>query len=329
MRGFATSAVALAIGLLPALASYARAQDGDIVPVQSPRDGAPIRLGLPDWNPDIPDPPPPDPLADLTFGGPRGLWAHDYRGVYAVAIHHALGGFRRLVGNETARNGLDSPMDWAAHQTELSYLYADHEAGGRWWERTWSESLVPEKGGVPRGTTVVASGVDAEVLNIGGLVLTTDGRIRLEGFAIRIQDFRTYLFRRSAETPQGRNVEVQPVVLEFGNHDEPAAADVREMVDVAPELDMRRHAPRPTPRGNIWTGDGWNADLRPSVRFRIPRGGAPTDFVAMAEADVCVRVFHGAAKRQILTLVANVRAEPQPTGPPSVSASFEIQVYAW
>lgn len=71
------------------------------------------------------------------------------------------------------------------YQDELQAMgedLADHRVGGRWWERDWTASLTPARGGAPAQPFVHIIGTRIEVIRIGPISLTNDLRIRLKPF---------------------------------------------------------------------------------------------------------------------------------------------------
>ena len=67
-----------------------------------------------------------------------------------------------------------------------SYQLESSNNGYHWWDRTWRESLPPEKGGQTTITHKIGSRI--EILQIGPLGLTNEGRFSWESWRLDIED---------------------------------------------------------------------------------------------------------------------------------------------
>jgi hypothetical protein len=70
-------------------------------------------------------------------------------------------------------------------QMRLYQLEAS-DSGYHWWDRTWRESLPPEKGGQITATYQIGSKID--VMRIGPLGLTNEGRFSWESWRLDVED---------------------------------------------------------------------------------------------------------------------------------------------
>jgi len=163
---------------------------------------------------------------------------------------------------------------------------ADQAAGGRWWERTFDESLMPESGGAARGAVVVDVGQETDFLNLGGATLTNEGKLRWGKLDIFFGPTPPIVLDGSGTLALRQDI--APLLVPPGKSDgsQDATCDLERVLSGTPRA-WRTGFGRVSARleGNVLATDCWAIDCRPSINFSLPHGELYT-IVQCAELDL-------------------------------------------
>lgn len=287
-----------------------------------------------------------------------------YHGIQAILVRRALGYYHELLSEDTRTLWDRSQLGISAFQDRcwgVAALEGDLNAGGRWWERTWRQSLLPEKGGARSGTRVEEVGREIELVRLGEVALTTEGKVRVGRLSVYVDDDRVYERVRSPleslATPQSRarsdahlarSPGASPSAGDPSGKDRPRLpADdghvdlgigLEDDADVELEQALRgslraRVLARiagpsrgTTPRGNLWTGDGWNVSVRPTLQLRIPQLSALEGTVGQAAVQVDVGLYPNDLREPWAIVTLRVKGNPRAR---EVVASLDFEVVRW
>lgn len=130
------------------------------------------------------EPPPPAKNALLTQLAPRRFAPGEirlrYDGLEGVLVSRVISYHRRYWSrslNDRYNRGYLSLFDFERLQYERSCAEGDAQLVGRWWERSWMESLPEEKGGAGP-TQTITMGRELNVLQFDEISITNTGQIR-------------------------------------------------------------------------------------------------------------------------------------------------------
>jgi len=83
---------------------------------------------------------------------------------------------------------------------------------GRWWERSWEDSRLPENGGAPYERPVVHRGEEVDVFDWGWLKLTNEGKVTLGNFFLYLEGQRN----KTLTNDPPPDIGVRTVVFKLG-----------------------------------------------------------------------------------------------------------------
>ena len=291
-----------------------------------------------------------------------GSVVHAYRGVASIAVRRALGYYRRFFADEMKNRwflGNDTVFDVERRMQLMANATADLSSGGRWWDRTWRESLVPQEGGAPAGPRLDVRGEEIELFHVGEFSLSNSGRFTAGRLSLYLDDDRIYerieqrtrdaLFapnhsRSDANlqrvTGQDKDkAQEKPQRVLFG--DENRFDVTIDLLENDAEVDLERVLSgtgrariRPpggafkTPRGSLATFESWNVSLRPNVQLRFPSSlGTAMTALSYAEVTLEIGLYPGETRQLWGTIRFNVRTSPFDRDKLAATADFEV--YRW
>ncbi|RMG06726.1 MAG: hypothetical protein D6731_25120 [Planctomycetota bacterium] len=293
-----------------------------------------LRLELPSYT----ESPAPLPsfLRQVSFR-PRvpGSIAVDHHGLRGFALKHVTRRLRSLWGRslrDLYRKGnlpfeeyrrLEERRRWALH---------DHAVGGRWWERSWLDSLPPEKGGVWRGIYVHHVGRTSELFSWGPFSLNNEFRLRVDRVALSLDDAagRAYSPSSSDETA-ARSYALVGRTLFDPDIDEPST-DPALAPETAPAA-TEGPLPLPSavdlwiglePSGHLLEGIRWKMKVRPAVRLRVSSKGVESVLRVRGSFELHVGV---ARERHLLDI--DWQLDYRPFDDHEVRARVEVAVLVW
>ncbi|MBI3723402.1 hypothetical protein HY251_05535 [bacterium] len=286
----------------------------------------------------------------------------NYRGVQSVVVRRLMGYYRRIVADdfrERWRGTSLSLLQLEGLERRLEEKELELARGGNWGARTWRQSLVPEKGGAPVQLRIDTIGSEIELLRIGELAFTNEGKLRLGRLSVYLDDERTYeklsKVREVATAPVPRaradahlarapgaaasdRAAPSPVNLSEENRfdltlaldEEDAQLELERLTRGTLREGLRRVASGGrrgwTPRGNLWTGDGWNVTVRPTLRLRLPSFSALEETISNAAVEVNVLFFTRGAREPWGALSLRVHGRPSDN---ELVASVEFDFLRW
>lgn len=156
-----------------------------------PRDGPEIRAPS-FWDlPEVSIAPPGPALVDLLTEKhyAPGQLIIEYGGIQGALVNRILSYhhryyFRALDDAYNQGRLTQSDID----RISLSYVWGEYESThGRWWERSFFESFVPERGGAPSTSEVVYVGKERPIFEFGDLTVTNLGKVNLWHTSLYVQ----------------------------------------------------------------------------------------------------------------------------------------------
>jgi hypothetical protein len=208
---------------------------------------------------------------------PPGSLVVEYQGVQGFLARRLQSRYRSLWRSQIDLLYDETSMTDAERSAALDEIgtgFADLR-GGRWWERSWRESLLPEKGGAPARPWVHVVGQDLELFRLGAVSVTNELKVRVDRLAVLSLDAAPGLVYREREEIS------EPSRVARDN-----ARLTRAMVD--PEDEARRPVTSRSPVGQVpllepfvglelapartifMEGVSWRFKVRPLVRLRLP-----------------------------------------------------------
>jgi hypothetical protein len=176
--------------------------------------------------------------------------SYQFNGFHSVAYRYARRYYNAAVNDffrDLWSGGSLSGLDF---QKRLeSFRFAEANPSAHWWQRDWRDSLVPEKGGWPRDSRVVSFGEETSLVDLAGVQLTNEGKIRLGDLLFYLEN------RRQAPSP--------------------GAVSLDDLTERALERLGRENFGFSVKRGNLFSSQHFTGNLRIAVRFKIPSSEDP------------------------------------------------------
>ncbi len=253
-----------------------------------------------------------------------------YHGLQAIAVRRIMGYYRRLTSDQLQAY-------WFGRSPTPIEMDAEVErvAGGDqdvWWRRTWRQSLTPENGGAPVEPVIRHVGHEIEVVRLGELSLTTEGRVRCEWLRLKFENewipnaIKGPLSSLMRQRFEARLQHPVPQLMSERRSD----LSVRFEDDASIELERLRSAhPWPkgeTPRGNLWTGDGWNLSFRPTLQIRLPKLRAPETAIGSISAQIDFMAYTDRAREPWVAVSLHVCGQPAQR---QIEATLEAEILRW
>lgn len=213
---------------------------------------------------------------------PPGSLQIEYRGVQGFIVRRLQSRYRSLWRgqidlwyDETAM----SDAERNAALTEMGWAFADLKTG-RWWERSWLESRLPEKGGAPAKPWVHTEGEALELFRVGRVRLTNELKLRVDRvgeLSLDADAGLVYRAREEIETPS--RVARDHARLQRAMRD-PDDDGRRPLIEHGAVGQLPVLAPMVAielaPAQRIFMeGVSWRVKVRPSLRFKVPDDFAP------------------------------------------------------
>ena len=283
---------------------------------------------------------------------PPASLVHSYRGIQAIVTKRLLGYYRRLFSSAMRtrwNESNDTIFDLERRFAQETAAEEDLSNGGRWWDRTWRQSLVPSRGGAPAQPLVITLGTEVDALRADEVSLTTEGKIRLGRFSLFLDDDRVYerlgekardlvlavvkarpdtnVPRPSSSTAdrpvKAMIVEESRIDMSVGLAEDDAEQELTRVLAGTGRQRVRKVDRYRTPRGNLFTGNGWNLSIHPSLSLRLPTSNDLTQACSNVSVEFDLNLFPGEARQQWGLVSVELQASPN-TRIYSAVALFEI-----
>lgn len=256
---------------------------------------------------------------------PPGSLMIRYEGVEGVIVRKLERRMRKLWRDsiqDAYKAEMIDDVTYRAAFTDMYERMADFQAGGRWWERSWMDSLVPERGGAPARPYTETIGQRLEVFKLGPLSFTNDLRAHVDSFTVLSVDpdggqiYRDHDYGRMAR---------EHAHLKRDDEDDP---------DELPTIGIKRNVAQGTaeplvrivlepPDPGLLPGY-WRLRFRPQAAFRL--SGDPMSMVKEVSLRVTLELFIGAKRTKFMEIDALVEYEPDD----NVGAfGVEISLLTW
>lgn len=116
---------------------------------------------------------------------PPGSLQYQFTGFHRFAVRHARSQYRRFVRRAARRGWYVRPEDhdhWPLFNNRAERDFVGGFNNGAWWQRSWMDSLPPEKGGAPATPVVHVYGSDTS-WEWGPFTLTNGMNLRFDYIA--------------------------------------------------------------------------------------------------------------------------------------------------
>ena len=269
-----------------------------------------------------------------------------YRGLQGFVVRQMRRAYqrrwRRSLRETYDEGGLDT-FALAARYRAMGEAEADLAAGGRWWTRTWQESLTPARGGAPERPWSEELGTQVTMVSVGPFSLTNDFRVRLDGgyFGLRVDPSPSRVFRDLAEVDVARDY----ATYQRQSGDDESLPDLREAEDQDQEDAKAEEAEAEARRGGpdrLRFGSGsllelqvaalvpqpdlaWRINVRPEARVRL-RPGQPLRARVGIRAAVEFSMGPPRARQRVIEVVGRLRYDLHDR---DLVATFQLQFVAW
>ncbi|MCO5168361.1 MAG: hypothetical protein M9894_18640 [Planctomycetes bacterium] len=257
---------------------------------------------------------------------PPGSLIVRYDGLEGFVVRKVQARMRKL-WRDSIRDAYDAEaIDWDRYDRAFEVMhesFADHRAGGRWWERSWLDSLTPERGGAPANPFVQTIGQEIQVARLGPLSLSNELRVSLDRLSfLRIdpdggQIYRDHDVRRLAR---------EHAHLRRDDADDPEdlpaiAVGKRTIIEGTQEPLVRITLEPPDP--GLLPGY-WRLRLRPMAAFRV--NGDPAEMLKEVSLRVTMELFIGEQRRHFMNVEAVARFQPADQ---EMALGIELSLLTW
>lgn len=194
--------------------------------------------------------------------------------------------------------------EFRAAREEIQLGFQDLKTG-RWWERSWRDSLLPEKGGAPETPWVHKVGQEIDVVRIGAFRFTNELKIRIDGWTVlALEPDPGLIFREREEIAEPTRVARDHARLGRALRDpqydgrRPTTRDgaVGALPVLAPMVGIELVPARRI----IWEGVTFRVKLRPQISARVPSDMRPAGFVRSLSLRCSIDMFLGKQNRQVM-----------------------------
>jgi hypothetical protein len=263
---------------------------------------------------------------------PSGSLVIRYEGFHRFAVKRLQSRYRSFWRKQVrtiARDSFINPLELGRMQGAMIEAWGDMYANGNWWDRTWEESLPPEKGGAPLRPYVHTHGRDLTILELGPLKIynTMKAKVsRVELLSLDDQSAgRIYRsFRGKHHQPARDDARLERHVMDPEDDEAEPSADekvgrphlepiTRVAFNFAPELNRK-----------LWEGVSWRFKARPSIRLSPSLNAMEVvrELSLKAELDI----LYGARREKVLGFQAEIEYEPQNN---ELELTVEVALLTW
>jgi hypothetical protein len=231
---------------------------------------------------------------------------YDFSGFHLVAYQRIRSVYYSYVNRFWDDEWSKSNISYLQYQDQADrFMALESDAfTGKWWDRSWSESLVVEKGGAPKERPLLSYGSEMTVFDLGELgSVTNEGKVRLINLSL-------YFDRRERIDPK-----TNETFSEWGLH----IGDPPGLVKKTWEHQS----------GNLYNDRYLSVNLNTHARFRLPHAWNDTrifEAIANAGMDLDIGLYLDKPNQPFLYL--NLNAEGSP-GDRAWQATFNAQIFIW
>lgn len=256
---------------------------------------------------------------------PPGSLRMKYEGLEGIVVRK-LNGRLKKIWRDSINDAWEAEMlDVDAYKAAFNDMYermGDFNAGGRWWERSWLDSLTPERGGAPAQPFVHTIGERLEVFKLGPLSFSNDLRAHLDHFTVLRVD------------PDGgqiyRDHDTERLAREHAHLKRDADDDPEELPAIGLNRSSAQGTSEPLVRITLEPPDPglmpgyWRLRLRPQAAFRL--SGDPADMIKEVSLRVTLELFIGEKRMKFMEIDALVEYEPDDN---QAAFGFEVALITW
>jgi hypothetical protein len=257
---------------------------------------------------------------------PVGSLIVSYEGIEGYIVKKVQSRLRnqwRTSLRDAYEEGAISTDRYISRLQHMGEVLGDFRAGGRWWERSWLDSLTPERGGAPARPYEHTIGERLDVIKLGPIAFTNDLRARVDRLTILSFD------------PDGGQIYRDLEVSQLARED--ARLERADTGDELPLLGVPDSKPAGTEEPAVrLTLDPPTADMLPSwwkLRFRpgavvgFSRGFDPTGVFREVSMEVSLELFLGAnAQTKFMEIQGNASFDPRDN---EAVVWFQVQLTTW
>lgn len=258
---------------------------------------------------------------------PPGSLQFRYKGFHEVLVRNVRRHMKKL-WREYLRDAWEAEaMDFDQRVAEYTKMYeamTDLDAGGRWWERSWMDSLMPEHGGAPFRPLVQDIGQTTEFLDLGPLALTTDARVHVSGFAaLRLDPDVGQIHRDFDDVRLAR----EHAHLKRDDKDDPdeLPAIIPSSRDASDPLEPLVRITLEPPDPGLSRGY-WRLRFRPQASFHLSTDIDPTKMIKQVSLRVTLELFMGAKRMKFMQVEGLVQYDPDDR---AAAVGIEFALVTW
>jgi hypothetical protein len=260
---------------------------------------------------------------------PPGSLVMRYEGIEGVVVRKATSRLKSL-WNDSIRDRYEADLidydEYGDELTDMGNACADFDAGGRWWDRSWLDSLTPERGGAPERPVVCQIGERLEVFRLGPLSVTNDLRARIDHLTVlRIDPDAGQIYR---------HLDVRRLAHEHAHLRRDADEQDDHLPPLSPEDGRRQREAEAAPAVRIILDPPdpgllpgrWRLHLRPAASINPMHKGSIIDMVRDLSLRASLELYMGARPKKFMEIEALARFDPSTR---EATLAIEVSLVQW
>lgn len=258
---------------------------------------------------------------------PPGSLMVRYEGIEGYVVRKAQSRLKSLWRDSIKDAWEGGVLDDHRYEAELDEMYntlGDFRAGGRWWERSWLDSLTPERGGAPAQPFIHYVGRRLDVLRVGPMRFTNDLKARIDRVTVLSFDpdggqiYRDFDLRRLAR----EHARLQRSGDDLEDREDELPALTGEQPDGGLAEPMVRIVLEPPDPGLL--PGYWRLRFRPSAGVNL--FGEPSELVEEVSMRVALELFLGEERLKFMEIEALLSYDFQDN---DAALGIEVALLTW
>lgn len=258
---------------------------------------------------------------------PPGSLVVRYEGIEGYLLRKAQSRLKSL-WRESIKDAWEGGiLDDQRYDAAIDEMYdslADFRAGGRWWERSWLDSLTPERGGAPVQPFVHRIGERIDVLRLGPVHFTNDFKARVDQVTVLSFDPDGGQIHRDVDL---RRLAREHARLQRSGDDQDAREDeLPTLTGEPPDGGLAEPTVRITlepPNPGLLPGH-WRLRFRPSAKIDLL--GEPSKIIEGLSMRVTLELFLGESRVKFMEIEALATYELEDN---SAAIGIEVSLLTW
>lgn len=258
---------------------------------------------------------------------PPGSLQVRYEGIEGYLVRKAQSRLKSLWRDsikDAWEGGILDDQQYDARIDEMYDSLSDFRSGGRWWERSWLDSLTPERGGAPADPYVHRVGERLDVLRVGPVRFTNDLKARVDRVTILSFDpdggqiYRDFDLRRLAR----EHARLQRSGDDLDDRGDELPALTGEPTDGGLAEPMVRITLEPPDPGLL--PGYWRLRFRPSAGVNLM--GEPSQVIEEVSMRVTLELFLGVERMKFMEIEALASYDFDDN---VAAIGFEVSLLTW